>query len=281
MKNLLTDNQVVFTVDLEDWFHSLDHLPSNWPFYERRIEYGTNKILDLLEENKSIATFFVLGDIAANNPRLVKTIAQKGHEIGSHGFEHNFIYRQSREEFRNDLKNSRNLLSDLTGEKINSFRAPYFSITKNSLWALEILKEEGFKVDSSIFPVINHRYGIRSNERLPYKFENGLWEWPITTYKSFIGNIPFAGGVYFRFFPITVTKYFTSSLKKKSEPILFYFHPWEFDDEQPRINSLNPFLKLRHYFGLKKNFIKLNTILSDLKTISLSRGINILTQMDI
>ena len=141
------------------------------------------------------------------------------------------------------------------------------------------MKEEGFKIDSSIFPVINHRYGIRNNERLPYRLENGLWEWPITTYKSFIGNIPFAGGVYFRFFPITVTKYFTSSLKKKSEPILFYFHPWEFDPEQPRINNITPFLKLRHYFGLKKNFIKLNNILNGLNIMSIAQGVDLLAQM--
>jgi polysaccharide deacetylase family protein (PEP-CTERM system associated) len=205
----MINKQIVLTIDMEDWFHSLDYFPSNWNSYEKRIEYGTDKILDLLARKGSTATFFVLGDVAANHPRLIKRISDEGHEIGSHGYNHKFIYKQTKLEFKEDLKKSLNLLSGLTGRQILSYRAPYFSITKKSLYAFEILMEEGIRLDSSIFPVINHRYGIPDNERLPYRLENGLWEWPITTYRTFLGNIPFSGGVYFRFLPIPIFQLFT------------------------------------------------------------------------
>jgi len=270
----MIDNQLVLTIDLEDWFHSLDYLPSNWNNYERRIEYSTKKVLDLLAEKKSKATFFVLGDVAINHSQLIKLIDNEGHEIGSHGFNHKFIYQQTKEEFRDDLRRSINYLSDLIGKRIVTFRAPYFSITKKSFWAFDILREEGIKIDSSVFPVINHRYGIPDNPRLPYQLSNGLWEWPITTYKTFLGNIPFAGGVYFRFFPSSISRLFISRLQKKQEPILFYIHPWELDKDQPKLKNTTLFLKLRHYYGLNENLIKFSSLLCNLNTISLSQGIN-------
>ncbi len=270
----MIDNQIVLTIDMEDWFHSIDPFPVNWNSYERRIEYGTKKILELLAEKKSFATFFVLGDVARNHPLLIKEIYQHGHEIGSHGFNHIFIYKQSKDEFRSDLRESINYLSDLIGDKIVTYRAPYFSITKESIWALDILSEEGIKIDSSIFPVINHRYGIPDSPRMPYKMSNGLWEWPITTYRTFLGKIPFAGGFYFRFFPFSFTHWIISSLQKKREPILFYFHPWEFDDEQPMLYYISRFLKFRHYYGLSKNLLKLSLLFNDISSITLSQGIN-------
>ena len=203
---IINKNNIVLSIDLEDWFHSLDYNQENWNNYERRIEHGTRKILELLDTKNSKATFFVLGEVAENHPELIREISNEGHEIGSHSYYHKFIYQQSASEFRDDLKRSLNLLEDLTGEKIISFRAPYFSITKESLWAFDILKEERIEIDSSIFPVLNHRYGIPSAERFPHQLKNGIWEWPITTFKTFVGNFPFAGGVYFRFLPLAVTK---------------------------------------------------------------------------
>ena len=272
----MNTNQIVLTIDMEDWFHSLDYNPSNLSNYQRRIEDGTYKILEMLEQKKSTATFFILGDVAVNHPDLIKQIFQEGHEIGSHGFDHKFIYKQSKEEFRNDLRKSINLLSDIIGNRIVTYRAPFFSITKKSLWALDILAEEGIKIDSSIFPVNNHRYGIPDNSRLPYQLENGLWEWPITTFETFLGNLPFAGGVYFRFLPTRLTKFFLASLSKKNEPILMYFHPWEFDYEQPKVENISTFLKFRHYYGLKNNFSKLTELLNNVSTISISEGIDLL-----
>lgn len=272
----MSSDHIVLTIDMEDWFHSLDYNPLNWSNYQRRIEYGTKKILDLLAEKKSKATFFVLGDVAINHPQLIKLIDKEGHEIGSHGFNHKFIYQQTKEKFREDLRRSINYLSDLIGKRIVTFRAPYFSITKKSFWAFDVLREEGIKIDSSIFPVINHRYGIPNNPRLPYQLSNGLWEWPITTYKTFLGNIPFAGGVYFRFLPLAISKLFTSTLLKRKEPVLTYFHPWEFDPEQPKLKNLPAFLKFRHYYGLKNSFTKFSKLLNNLSTISISKGIDLL-----
>jgi len=165
----------------------------------------------------------------------------------------------------------------LTGEKIISYRAPYFSITQKSLWALDILKEEGIKNDSSIFPVINYRYGIPKNNRLPYIMNNGLWEWPITTYKTLFGNIPFAGGVYFRFIPYKIIQLLISNLIKH-EPVLLYFHPWEMDPYQPRIKNISTFLRIRHYIGLKKNLKNISSLLNEFSTISLNAGICLLKE---
>lgn len=270
----MTQKKIILTIDLEDWFHSLDTDSSNWGKYERRIDYSTNPLLNLLAEKNAKATFFVLGDVAKNHPELIKKIDLEGHEIGSHGFNHEFVYKQSKNEFKNDLCRSINMLSDLTGKSILSYRAPYFSITEESLWAFDVLAEEGIKVDSSIFPVINHRYGIPNNKRLPYQLPNDIWEFPITTYKTFLGNIPFAGGVYFRFLPLTVSKFFISALINRKEPILIYFHPWEFDSSQPKLKGTSWFLKLRHDFALKNNFEKFSELLDDINVISLAQGIN-------
>lgn len=265
--------QVVLTIDLEDWFHSLDPFPYNWGNYERRVEYGTNKLLDFLASKDCTATFFVLGDVAVNNPSLIKRIYNEKHEIGSHGFNHLFIYKQTRDEFKSDLRKSLSYLSDLTGEKIISYRAPYFSIVSETMWAFDILAEEGIKNDSSIFPVINHRYGIPGNQRLPYRIKNDLWEWPITTFKSMAGNIPFSGGVYFRFLPFQISKKLMISLLKNNEPILFYIHPWELDAQQPVLKIKSFFLRFRHYYGLKGNSKKLFSLLDNIKTITLNQGV--------
>jgi len=274
--NTLFNHKAVLTIDLEDWFHSLEPDPGKWAKYGRRIEFGTKILLELLSLKKSSATFFILGDAAVNSPQLIKQISSEGHEIATHGFNHNFIYNQSKEEFRDDLRRSIVCLSDLTGQKIVSYRAPYFSITKKSTWAFEILAEEGIECDSSVFPVINHRYGIPGSRRLPYKIRDQLWEWPVTTCKTFLGNIPFSGGVYLRFLPVRLSKYFLWSLLKKNEPVLFYIHPWELDYEQPRFKKGSAFLRFRHYYGLDQTFEKLNAVLDNLQLISLSRGLKLI-----
>ena len=190
-----------------------------------------------------------------------------------------FIYEQTPLEFREDIKRSIGYLANLIGDRIISYRAPYFSVTKESLWALDIMKEEGIKYDSSIFPVINYRYGIPGSNRLPYQLSNEIWEWPITTFQTFFGNIPFAGGVYFRFLPAFITNYFISTLLKKEEPVLLYFHPWEFDPDQPKLKNVSLFLRFRHYHKLKSNFYRFSSFLKYMKTISLKNGIESLTKV--
>lgn len=266
----------VLTFDIEDWFHSLEYNITGWDRYERRIEISMYYILKFLEDNKCKATFFILGDVAKNHKGLVKEIAVAGHEIGSHSYNHEFIYLQSPQQFKDDLKRSIGLLSELTGKEIISYRAPYFSITRKSLWAFDILANEGIKIDSSIFPVMNHRYGIPGNCRFPYSLPSGLWEWPITTFRKFSINIPFSGGVYFRFLPLYVTKYLFYSLQHNNEPVIFYFHPWEFDPLQPKIKNSPFLLKFRHYYGLINNFKKFSGVMKGINSISLADGIHIL-----
>ncbi len=274
----MPETLIALTFDVEEWFHPLDNNPLNWNKYERRINPVVDKILELLDQTGSKGTFFVVGDVAENNPEVVKKIHNNGHEIGSHSSKHEFIYKQTKTEFRDDLRKSIVLLSDLTGEPILSFRAPYFSITKKCLWAIDILSEEGIKYDSSIFPVINHRYGIPNGLRLPYKITEDLWEWPLSAYKTMLGNFPFSGGVYFRFLPLFVVKFLTHHSLNKNEPVITYFHPWEFDPAQPKLNQVNPFLRLRHYHNLNKNFSNFSNLLKSYRGVTISSGIRMLEQ---
>jgi len=190
----------VMSIDVEDWYHCLDFNPDNWGKYEHRIVDNTLTILDILELTNTKATFFVLGHVAENHPDLVKEIYNRGHEIGTHVYFHCFIYEQTKKDFEKDVYRSIELLSNLVREPIRSYRAPCFSITKSTDWAFEILSNLGIEFDSSIFPVINHRYGNPDAHRLPYYTEEGILEAPISTYPLKKFNIPIGGGVYFRFF---------------------------------------------------------------------------------
>lgn len=256
----------IITFDVEDWYHCLDENPDNWENYEDRIVSSVHQLLQILQDTNTKATFFVLGHVAEFHPDLILEIYRDGHEIATHGYYHRFIYRQSPEEFETDVSRSITLLRSIIGQPILGYRAPYFSITKDSLWALPILGKLGLKYDSSIFPVHNHRYGIPNASRLPHKTANGLLELPLSTYPIGKINVPYAGGVYFRFFPYGIFHKMLYQLNKRHEPGIFYLHPWELDDRQPR--SLNgkaiPFaLKFRHYWRLDKTAEKLRRLLQD------------------
>ena len=266
----------VMTIDLEDWFHCLEPDPSRWGRFPRRIEVGTERLLETLEHCRAKATFFVLGDVAEQSPQLISRIAQQGHEIGTHGMAHRFVYHQTQEEFRADLKQSIDLLQSITGTKICSYRAPYFSITSDSLWALDILEEQGILHDSSIFPVRNHRYGIPGARRTPHRIGARLWEWPVSVLRTPLGNLPFAGGVYFRFLPWPLVRAAVQTIKKRNEPILIYLHPWELDPQQPRVRVGSRFLRLRHYYGLKTTRPKLEKLLSLARFVTMAEGVQML-----
>jgi polysaccharide deacetylase family protein (PEP-CTERM system associated) len=254
----------VMTIDLEDWYHCLDEDPANWHLYEDRVVIEVQRILEILKSNQTRVTFFVLGYVAERHPELIREIHRAGHEIGCHGYEHRFIYRQSPLEFESDVRRAANLLFAITGEPILSYRAPYFSITQKSLWALTVLRDLGFKYDSSIFPVRNHRYGIPGAPRLPFKTEEGILEFPISTFPFVNLNIPFAGGIYFRFFSYRFVRSLCRRLNARGESIIFYLHPWELDDEQPRI-PLPAALRLRHYWKLDQTAGKLDRLLQDFR----------------
>ena len=260
------------TIDVEDYYHVTNFAgrirADSWDEYPSRVVDSTQTILRLLADRKIHGTFFVLGYVARRHPELVKTIAAAGHEIASHSYWHKLVYAQSPAEFRADLCASRNILEDLTGRPITAYRAPTFSITRNSRWALEILAEEGFSVDSSVFPIRHDRYGNPSADVSPHLIElaaGQLWEVPMTVYQ--LGgsiNVPAAGGGYFRLFPYQLTRWLLGQVIARSQrPVVFYVHPWEFDPDQPRMQAGSRVQRLRHYVNLDKTVDKFARLLDD------------------
>jgi len=252
------------TIDVEDWYHCLDSNPHNWHRFEDRVVHAVHLVLDVLRQADTRATFFVLGCVAQRHPALIAQLHDLGHEIACHGYDHQFIYRQSPQEFERDVARSVALLSSIIRQPVLGYRAPYFSITRESLWALPVLKKLGIRYDSSIFPVVNHRYGIPTAPRLLHEVYPGLTEVPVSTYPFVNMNIPCAGGVYFRFLPYRVIRGLFRALSRRGESIVFYLHPWELDAGQPRAD-VQFFLKTRHYWGLASTADKLSRLLHDFR----------------
>jgi len=253
------------TVDFEDWYQGLEIPHTHWAGYEDRVVQAGRRLLRLLEETGTRATFFVLGYVAEQHPEIVREIAAGGHEIGTHGYSHTLIYRQAPDLFRSEMGRSIKLLEDITGQQVLGHRAPFFSITRDSLWALEVLGELGIRYDSSIFPVLNYRYGIEDAPRWPYKLaagEQNLMEFPISTWKLLGRNLPIAGGAYFRIYPYAFTRRAFRAVNGKGHAAVFYLHPWELDPEHPRI-PLPRRISLTHYFNLKKTEERFRRLLKD------------------
>lgn len=258
------------TVDLEDYFNASVFDPiyqrKHWPRLESRVEANTAQVLDLLAPRQIKATFFVLGWIAEQHPGLVKRVHLAGHEVASHGFHHELTYSLSRERFRQDVRRSKKLIEDLTGTEVLGYRAPSYTITKRSLWALDILVEEGFQYDSSIFPIHHDRYGIPGAERFPYvraTQAGNILEFPPSTARLWNRNLPVAGGAYLRILPYAYIRWGLRQINAKAKkPAVVYFHPWELDDEQPRI-EMGILSRFRHYTNLTKMRSKLERLLSD------------------
>lgn len=260
--------------DIEDWFQveNLKEVISrnDWECCELRVVQNTRKILRLLEQCHTRATFFILGWIAEKCPSLVKEIAAVGHEIASHGYGHELVYRSTPEQFYSDIQRSKIILESIIAKPVLGYRAPSFSITPESEWALDGLKDLGFVYDSSIFPTSFHnRYGFNGASSLPFRFENGLVEIPLSTY-SFLGaNFPLAGGGYFRLFPYSCFQFLCRRLNNQGKGIVFYLHPWELDFQQPRVKiRLN--YRLRHYVNLKKTENRLGRLLKEFRFVPLS-----------
>lgn len=242
----------VMTVDVEDWYHPLEPDPARWGGCEDRVEGSTRRLLEVFADAGTLATFFVLGDVARRHPALVREIAAAGHEVASHGMLHRFVYRQTPAEFADDVRRSRDLLADLSGAPVVGYRAPYFSITRRSPWALGVLRELGFTYDASVHPVLNHRYGIPGAPRLPHRTAEGLLEIPPSTFRLPPRvNVPCGGGAYFRLLPYAVTERMLARLERAGERIVFYLHPWEVDPGHPRV-PLPAGLRVRHYHALDR-----------------------------
>ena len=253
------------TIDLEDWYHGLEIPQHAWSGYEDRVVAPTDRLLEILGAAGTRATFFVLGSVAERHPKLVETIASAGHEIATHGHSHTLVYRQSRDVFRDDLTRSISTLESLTGRRVLGHRAPFFSITRESLWALDVVAEVGLSYDSSIFPVSNYRYGIPDAPRWPHRRQAGdraLIEFPISTWRVMGRNIPIAGGAYFRIFPYSLTRRGLRAINRSGKPAVFYLHPWELDPEQPRI-PLPRRIGVTHYVNLRATERRFRRLLHD------------------
>lgn len=259
------------TVDVEDYFHVQAFARvisrNDWDRYPSRVERNTLRMLEILAGQQVRATFFVLGWVAERSPGLIKAIRKAGHRIGCHGYSHRLIYEGDEMDFRNDVRRARRIIEDLTGIGVTSFRAPSYSITSKTPWAFEILGEEGFEYDSSIFPVIHDNYGIPDAPRFPYikrlKCGRQITEFPPSTLRIFGNNMPVAGGGYLRFFPYRVTAWAIDHLNKNErQPAMVYLHPWELDPDQPRI-SASWLSRFRHYNNLDSTEKKCLKLLDD------------------
>ena len=256
------------TIDVEDYFQvsAFEDIidPKDWDTMEQRVVHNTEKVLDLLTQHNTKATFFIVGWIADRFPQLVQTIHSQGHPIGCHSYWHRKVYDMTPEEFRADTGKVKSILENIIGAPILGYRAPSYSITNKSLWALDILKDLGFTYDSSIFPIHHDTYGIPEAPRFAYRHANGLREYPIST-ALFLGmKIPVSGGGYFRLFPYWFSRYALQTInRKEGKPFIFYLHPWEIDPQQPRMQQAKPLSRFRHYNNLSKTVVRLGRLFSD------------------
>ena len=264
----------VLTVDVEDWYQTLDfNFPiSRWQEFEDRIDYGLSIILETLEKFNTKATFFILGCVAKKQPHLIKKIAAMGHEIGSHGTWHRLVYKQKVEEFRDDVVYSKRILEDITGREVVLFRASSWSISEDTLWALEVLEEEGFICDSSIQPFKTPLSGMNNVATYPFHPIIGdkklsILEFPPSVLRVGNWKIPFCGGLYLRVMPYRFIEKAIEIINKDREAMI-YIHPWEFDLGQPRLKA-PPHIKFTHYYNIKNNPLKLERLLKkfDFKTL--------------
>lgn len=255
--------------DVEDYFQvsafEKQINPADWDSFECRIERNVNLIIDTLSAQENTqATFFILGWIAERYPQLVHTIASAGHEIASHGYNHQRIINMSSSEFKQDVTDSKKLLEDLSGQTITGYRAPSFSLAHTTPWAIDELRNAGYQYSSSVNPVPHDLYGMPDAPRTPFLWENGLLELPVTTLELFNKRFPCSGGGFFRLYPYTLFK--KGLLKASSQldgPIIFYLHPWELDPQQPRIQGASIKSRFRHYLNLEKTLPRLNQLLED------------------
>jgi polysaccharide deacetylase family protein (PEP-CTERM system associated) len=257
------------TVDVEDYFHVsvFDGIVPRhqWDRLESRVCRNTDRLLEIFGDVDVRATFFVLGWVAERFPDLVRRISAAGHEIASHGYAHRLVYDQSPSEFRADVRRAKALLEAASGQVIRGFRAPSYSITPRSLWALDILIEEGHRYDASIFPILHDRYGIPVSSRRPYRVERqsgAIIEFPASTVRLGPSNLPIGGGGYFRILPYPWTRWGISRLNAAEEPAIFYLHPWEIDPDQPRL-PVGRLGRFRHYRNLHKTEGRLRALLRE------------------
>jgi len=237
----------------------------HWEQFESRVEVNTERLLGLLAKRGVQATFFVLGWVAERHPSLVRRIASAGHEVASHGYAHELITGQTPIAFREDIRKAKGILESILSQPVLGYRAPSFSITKDTMWATQILVEEGYVYDSSIFPVLHDRYGVPSANPEAHQLltvSGVLWEVPPSTVKYLGVRLPVAGGGYFRLYPYAVLRTLLRKLEGEGTSLVMYMHPWEFDPDQPRMEG-SLASRMRHYLNLDKTESRMRELLQD------------------
>jgi len=276
------------TIDVEEFFHAhayetvIDR--ATWDAQPSRVADNTRRILDLLDEHDTRATFFVLGWVAEREPALIAEIAKRGHEIGTHGHAHQLIYRQSPDEFTDDVSTALAAIRGAVGDDhpIAGYRAPAFSLTNDTLWALDVLGELGFRYDSSMLPLApgsatrtsrlrgGKHSGVSGISRFPSKLRGHLWEFPLSTIPVGTKNYTVAGGGMFRLLPLWATRRCIRRINAEGHPAIVYLHPWEFDPDEPDVPSAPALARFRHRLNLDKTANRLGRLLRDMRFAPLS-----------
>jgi len=265
------------TIDLEDYYQvsafSKEAVVEQWDTFASRIEQNTEKLLSIFDEKGTRATFFTLGWVARKHPKMVREIAGRGHEIACHSNVHRSVFTMAREEFREDTLQAKQLLEDIAGVSVRGYRAPSFSIKRNSLWAYEVLAELGFSYDSSVFPIKHPNYGWPRAPRSPFAVRTTsgtIVEFPMPALELAGARAPIGGGAYLRLLPYWYTRWGIQYMNRKEErPACVYLHPWELDSEQPRLR-VGLSARMRHYFGLRGTESKFRRVLGDFEMLPLN-----------
>lgn len=260
------------TVDVEDYFQvsAFDQYVSRdqWPQFESRVEQNTERLLRVFADADVHATFFILGWVAERFPGLVRVIAEQGHELASHGYGHGLVYSSTPEAFREDIRRASAAIHAAAGIEVAGYRAPSFSVTNRSMWALDVLVEEGYEYDASIYPIRHDRYGVPDWPRQISRVtrpSGQLWELPGTTVRVGGQNLPLGGGGYFRLLPYWWTRRGIRYVNTvEHQPAMFYLHPWEVDPGQPRLR-VGVLTRLRHYRNLDKTETRLRRLLAEFR----------------
>lgn len=268
----MQDNSIrnALTIDVEDYFQVSAFAPyiprEQWVSRECRVERNVERILRMLDDHDTKATFFTLGWIAERYPHLVKRIVDAGHELASHGYGHERASDLSEDAFFRDVDSAKKLLEDLSGLEVKGYRAPSFSIGERNLWAFDCLERAGYRYSSSIYPIKHDHYGMPDAPRFAHEVRTGLLEVPVTTARFFERNWPASGGGYFRLMPYGMSRWLLQRVNEHDrQSAVFYFHPWEIDDQQPRISGINAKTRFRHYVNLNKTEARVRRLLADFK----------------
>lgn len=258
------------TIDVEDYFQVSALAPyiprEHWETCPCRIERNIERILGLLDEHDTKATFFTLGWIAERYPHLVRSIVDNGHELASHGYGHQRVSDLTEAAFMQDIESAKKILEDLSGQAVKGYRAPSFSIGSGNLWAFDCLERAGYRYSSSVYPIRHDHYGMPDAPRFAHQVRQGLLELPVTTARFLARNWPASGGGYFRLMPYPLSRWLLNHVNHvDGQPAIFYFHPWEIDSGQPRIAGINAKTRFRHYLNLHRTEDRIKRLLTDFR----------------